>query len=65
MAGNVVKREENFALVKYKPEYIKSIIWGCRTTKKTKLYIKEHLHFDVQFKQAKEALSSILVVDEK
>jgi hypothetical protein len=64
MRGNIVKSEENFSLVKYKPEYIKSIIWGCRTTEKTKLYIKEHLHFEVKFKQAKEDLSSIFIVDE-
>ena len=59
----IIKREQNFALVKYQPDWIKSIIWGCRTTEKTKSYIKEHLHFDVKFKQAKESLSSIVIPD--
>ena len=61
----IVKQEPNFALVKYEPNWIKSIIWGCRTTERTKQYIKENLHFDVDFKQAKEGLSSIIITDTK
>jgi len=61
----IIKREEHFALVKCQPDWIKSIIWGCRTTERTKNYIKENLHFDVNFKQATESLSSIVITDEK
>jgi hypothetical protein len=57
----IVKKEPNFALVKYQPNWIKSIIWGCRTTEKTKIYIKDNLHFDVEYKQAKEGVSSIAI----
>jgi hypothetical protein len=60
----IVKKGSNFALVKYQPEWIKSIIWGCRTTEKTKKHIKESLHFDVKFKQATEGLSSIIITEE-
>jgi hypothetical protein len=59
----IVKQEPDFALVKYQPNWIKSIIWGCRTTDKTKKHIKDNLHFDVKFKQAKEALSSIIITE--
>ncbi|WP_206512396.1 DUF2971 domain-containing protein [Colwellia sp. Arc7-635] len=59
----VVKKEPNYTLVKYQPEWIKSIIWGCRTTEKTKKHIKENLHFDVKFKQATEGLSSIAITE--
>lgn len=59
----IVRKEPDFALVKYQPNWIKSIIWGCRTTEKTKKYIKDNLHFDVKFKQAKESLSSIIIAD--
>lgn len=57
----ITKRGDKFALVKYEPEWIKSIIWGCRTSNKTKSYIKEHLPYSVKFKQAYPAKSSIRV----
>ncbi|ABZ75357.1 hypothetical protein Shal_0782 [Shewanella halifaxensis HAW-EB4] len=57
----ISKQGEKFALVKYQPEWIKSIIFGCRTSDKTKSYIKENLPYKVKFKQAYVAKSSIKI----
>jgi hypothetical protein len=55
----IVKKEKNFALVKYQPEWIKSIIFGCRMTESAKSFLKNNLPFDVPFKEAYEGKSSI------
>ena len=57
----ISKQEEKFALVKYQPEWIKSIIFGCRTSDKTKSYIQENLPYKVQFRQAYAAKNSIKI----
>ena len=59
----IVKQEEKYALVKYEPEWIKSIIWGCRTSDRTKDYIKENLSKHVIYRQAYPGKSSILIRD--
>ncbi|MCH9664453.1 MAG: DUF2971 domain-containing protein [Gammaproteobacteria bacterium] len=66
MDSPIKKREENFTLVEYPPQWIKSIIWGCRSTDKTKAYIREHLP---QYKYREAYLdlknSQICIRDEK
>lgn len=59
----IAKKGDNFALVKYEPHWIKSIIWGCRTSEETKSYISENLPFPVTFKQAYETRSCIKIRD--
>ena len=59
----IVKQEKNFALVKYESDWIKSIIWGCRTSDRTKKYIKENLSKHVVYRQAYPGKSSILIRD--
>lgn len=61
MESNIKEKNDKFYLVEYKPEWIKSIILGCRTSDKTKSYIKKNLQFKVKFKQAYEAQSSIRI----
>ena len=65
MEDLVVKREKNFALVLYQPEWIKSIIWGCKTSDRTKAFIKENMPFSVKYRQALAGMSSIYIQDEE
>jgi len=65
MESLVVKREKDFALVLYQPEWIKSIIWGCKTSDRAKTFIKENMPFSVKFKQAVAGMSSIYIQDEE
>lgn len=59
METNIAKKTDKYALVRYKQEWIKSIIFGCRTSEKTKLYITKHLSSNVKLKQAYEAKNRI------
>jgi len=51
----------NFALISHEPEWIKSIIFGCRMDRACKKYIMENLPYIVQFKEVVEGKSSLLI----
>ena len=59
----ISRSEEKYTLVKFQPEWIKSIIWGCRTSDKTKSYIQSNLPYPVKFKQAYPGRNSIEISD--
>lgn len=61
MEGLIAKKGDNFVLVKYQPEWIKSIIFGCRMTENAKSYLKKNLPFDVPFKDAYEGKNTIKI----
>jgi hypothetical protein len=47
-----ITADANFIKVPYPTEWVKGIIFGCRTPSKTKSYIREHIPFKTDFKQA-------------
>lgn len=61
--NNLVKiQTESYSIVSYEPEWIKSIIFGCRMDKKAIEYIDSHLPHHIQRKYAKERSSTIEIV---
>lgn len=59
----IAERNPQYTLVKFQPSWIKSIIWGCRTSEKTKEYIRGNLGFDVRYREAQEGKNKILIRD--
>ena len=57
----VNEKHANFSLVSYEPEFIKSIIFGCRMDTKTINYIDERLPSHIERKYAVETKSKILI----
>jgi hypothetical protein len=51
-----------FIKVPYPSDWIKAIIFGCRTSSRTRLYIREHLPFKTELKQAIEKRDLIDIV---
>lgn len=54
-----LKPEEKFMKVPYTPDFLESVIFGCRTPQKTKDFIASNIQFPIKFKQAREGKSSI------
>jgi len=52
------KGERSFPY-KYSPDFVESIIFGCRINPKVRDYIKEKMPYPVKFKQAKEGRNKI------
>lgn len=57
-----VPKGEKFIKVPYESTWVKAIIFGCRMPVDVKTYIREHLSFPAEFKQAVEGRDSIEVV---
>ncbi|MBU1618712.1 MAG: DUF2971 domain-containing protein [Gammaproteobacteria bacterium] len=57
-------QEQNikFALVSYEPQWIKSIIFGCRMDKRAIAYLDQHLPSHIKRKYAQEGMSKIEIV---
>jgi hypothetical protein len=54
-----LKPEEKIMKVPYTPDFLESVIFGCRTPQKTKDFIASNIQFPIKFKQAYEGKSSI------
>jgi hypothetical protein len=59
--GRVAKGAK-FIPISYDRQWIKAIIFGCRTSTHVKTYIRERLPFETEFKQAIEAKDHIEIV---
>jgi hypothetical protein len=57
----VTDRNSKFTLVTYEPDWIKSIIFGCRMDSKAIAYLNEHLPSNIKRKYAVEKKSKILI----
>jgi Protein of unknown function (DUF2971) len=57
-----VPKNAKFLKIPYEPQWVKAIIFGCRTPAHLKVYIRENLPFMTEFKQAIEGKDSIAVV---
>jgi hypothetical protein len=67
IAGNgmgQLPKGSKFMKMPYDPEWVKAVIFGCRTSSDVKAYIRENLPFATQFKQAIETKDRIEVVPE-
>jgi hypothetical protein len=53
---------KKFIKISYDPLWVKAIIFGCRTPADLKTYIRKHLPFKTEFKQAIETRDSIEIV---
>ena len=58
----VQKETDNFSIVSYEPEWIKSIIFGCRMDKRAIDYLDRNLPNHIERKYARERSSSIEIV---
>ena len=58
----ISKQFEDFAMVEFQPEWINSIIWGCRTPKETRDYIKSKMPSFVRYKRVQVNTSSLSIV---
>ncbi|EPV1127185.1 DUF2971 domain-containing protein [Vibrio harveyi] len=52
-----------FALVNFNPEWVKSIIFGCRMNQSSRDFIIENVPFETKFKKVRVDMSSIKVVE--
>lgn len=57
-----VPKGHSFVKVRYERQWVKAIIFGCRTPANVKSYILKHLPFTTEFKQAVETKDRIEVV---
>ncbi len=57
-----VPKDAKFISIFYEPQWVKAIIFGCRTPTHVKTYIRERLPFATEFKQAIEAKDHIEIV---
>jgi hypothetical protein len=57
-----VPKGAKFIAMPYDPQWVKAIIFGCRTPTHVKTYIRERLPFTTEFKQAIEAKDRIEIV---
>jgi hypothetical protein len=57
-----VPKGERFIKIKYDPQQVKTVIYGCRMPAKVKTYIRKNLPFDTEFKQAVERKDYIEIV---
>ena len=62
MTHLVQKENDKFSIVSYEPEWIKSIIFGCRMDKRAIEYLDRNLPNHIQRKYAKERSSTIEIV---
>jgi hypothetical protein len=62
LAPGGVPKGRKFVKVRYERQWVKAIIFGCRTPASVKTYIRKHLPFTTEFKQAVEAKDSIEIV---
>lgn len=63
MQGGKVPEGEKFIIIPYGPEFVESVIFGCRMPEKMKEYITNNMPEKMKFKQAVERTSSIEIVD--
>lgn len=63
MAECKISEDEIYRIQPYKPEFIESIIFGCRMPGSIKEYIIKNLPYKVKFKEAVEGTSSIDIKD--
>lgn len=59
----ITLKDENFTLVKTEQSWIQSIIWGHRTSDKTREYIKKNLPQNMAYKQAYPGKNKIQIKD--
>ncbi|WP_394751955.1 DUF2971 domain-containing protein [Crenothrix sp.] len=60
-SGTMLKPGEKFLKVPYPPNFVESVIFGCRTPQKTKDFITSNIPFCIKFKQAYERKNSIKI----
>lgn len=61
--SHVIDNKKDFSLVEYEPEWLKSIIFGCRMSVKARQYIIERMPLDTKYKEIVVGKSSIKVVN--
>ena len=61
--NNKLKNGERFLKVSYTPDFVESVIFGCRTPPRIKEFIASNMPFSVKLKQAVEGKSSIEIID--
>ena len=63
MMRYIVPLDRNCGKISYEPDFVESIIFGCKMSEDTKKFIRDNLPFNVKFKQAIELKSSVGIVD--
>lgn len=58
----IQEKNAKFTLVSYDPQWIKSIIFGCRMDKRAIAYLDQHLPSNIERKYAQDGTSKIVIV---